>query len=166
MHKYPPNFRLSRSGNASVALGSFEEVFLENNVVVEPDNWTGSPPLGLGFYSLQISSWLHYYDLGSKMLVITNEELTTDPGAVMAKVQLFLGLEPIITDGNFYFDNGKGFYCYITSKPVPRKVCLPPSKGRVPPNIPSHVLAKVKQFYAAHMRDLQMKVPTIKTYWS
>jgi len=141
-------------------------VFLQEEAVMEPSHWLGSPPVALGFYSLHLAPWLYFFTPGEKLLVLTNEELVRDPVAVMAKVQLFLGLEPLITDGNFFAEPGKApFQCYLTRKPLLRKVCLPPSKGRQPPFVPKNVLDRVRQFYAPHMRDLQLKLPSIKSYW-
>lgn len=46
----------------------------------------------------------------------------------MAKVQDFLGIEKVIDEDNFYFDNEKGMFCTISPNKPPK--CIGDGKGR------------------------------------
>ena len=61
-----------------------------------------------GLYPLHIAQYARYLKL-ENMLFLDASELTENPGKVMRKVAKFTGVEELITEENFYFDEEKGF---------------------------------------------------------
>lgn len=84
-----------------------------------------------GLYPLHIAQYARYLKL-ENMLFLDASELTENPGKVMRKVAKFTGVEELITEENFYFDEEKGFYCMRPPREVSERgdFCLAGDKGR------------------------------------
>ena len=54
--------------------------------------------LGMGRYADHLANWFEYYDR-KQFLILTTEEMGTDPQGVLDRVFGFLGLEPFQADG-------------------------------------------------------------------
>ena len=60
-------------------------------------------------------------------MVLDGEELRTNPGRVMDKVQGFIGLPRCLKNENFVFNETKGFYCILDKDG--NQQCLDSNKG-------------------------------------
>jgi len=64
----------------------------------------------------------------SNIMVIDGTELSKNPAKVMTDVQKFLNLEIIIDQENFYYDEKRGLFCFISPDKPPK--CTGKGKGR------------------------------------
>src|SRR5256885_10001091 len=71
--------------------------------------------LNPGMYAQHLEHWLSFFP-PQQMMIIDGEELKIQPAQVMAKLQLFLKLEPVIDyRQKLRFDTRKGFFCPVTA---------------------------------------------------
>ncbi|XP_076122862.1 heparan sulfate glucosamine 3-O-sulfotransferase 3B1-like [Alosa pseudoharengus] len=106
-------------------------------------------PLWIGLYARHLERWLTYFPL-AQMHVVHGERLVRDPAGEMARVQDFLGLERIITDKHFYFNQTKGFPCLKKPEGSSQPHCLGLTKGRAHPQVQEEVIRRLKDFYRPH----------------
>lgn len=99
-------------------------------------------PLRIGLYCRHLQRWLHYFPL-SQFLFISGERLISDPAYELQRVEEFLGLRPVITEKDFYFNTTKGFPCIKRERPH----CLGKTKGRNHPAINAMALKRLRTFY-------------------
>ena len=55
-----------------------------------------------------MKNWLEAGFTRDQMLILNGEELIANPSKVILKAQDFMGLEPMIKEENFVFDQDKG----------------------------------------------------------
>lgn len=121
---------------------SFETtVFKDNETTVD----TSKTIVKVGIYSNHFERWLKYFPRG-QFHIVNGENLVTDPGTEITKIQEFLGLPVLITHKHFYFNQSRGFPC-ILKKPGKKPHCLDDSKGRKHPNINPTALKSLREFY-------------------
>ncbi|XP_042294622.1 heparan sulfate glucosamine 3-O-sulfotransferase 6 [Sceloporus undulatus] len=110
----------------------------------------------IGIYAKHLDNWLRYFPL-SKFLFVSGERLVSDPAGEMGRVQDFLGLERVVTDKHFYFNETKGFPCLKKPEGSSRPRCLGKSKGRPHPKIDQQVIRRLQEFYRPfNMKFYQM----------
>ncbi|CAL1599036.1 unnamed protein product [Knipowitschia caucasica] len=128
----------------SPGLPSFQNLAFRNSTTGLIDtSWSA---VRIGIYAKHLENWLRYFPL-SKFLFVSGERLVTDPAGEMGRVQDFLGLKRVVTDKHFYFNQTKGFPCLKKPEGSSRPRCLGKSKGRPHPQIPAHVLLRLRDFY-------------------
>ncbi|XP_069726640.1 heparan sulfate glucosamine 3-O-sulfotransferase 6 [Phaenicophaeus curvirostris] len=110
----------------------------------------------IGIYAKHLDNWLQYFPL-SKFLFVSGERLVSDPAGEMGRVQDFLGLERVVTDKHFYFNETKGFPCLKKPEGGSKPRCLGKSKGRPHPKIDMQVVQRLREFYRPfNMKFYQM----------
>lgn len=132
------------------SVASFESLSFRNRsaggaVEVNPQ-WS---PLWIGLYAQHLQRWLAYFP-SSQIHFVHGERLVTDPAGEMARVQDFLGLERIVTDKHFYFNQTKGFPCLKKLEGSSQPHCLGSTKGRAHPQIKRRVIRRLREFYRPH----------------
>ncbi|XP_070581345.1 heparan sulfate glucosamine 3-O-sulfotransferase 6-like [Ptychodera flava] len=121
----------------------FEElVFVGNSSVVD----TAWGAIHIGIYAKHFEKWRQYFPLSS-FLFVNGEELIRNPAAEMLRVQNFLGLKPIISEKNFYFNHTKGFPCLKKLEDTNNQHCLGKTKGRPHPTVDINIIKRLKDFY-------------------
>lgn len=122
----------------------FETLTFKNRTTGLVDaSWS---PLWIGIYAQHLENWLQYFPL-SQMHFVSGEKLITDPAGELGKVQDFLGLQRLITDDHFFFNETKGFPCLKKPQGNGKPHCLGKTKGRIHPNIDPGVVEKLRDFY-------------------
>ncbi len=125
-------------------VASFERMaFLDNTTGLVDTSWGA---IRIGVYAKHLERWLKYFPL-SKMHFVNGEQLISDPATVMAQVQDFLGLKPVISAKHFYFNTTKGFPCLKKGEGSSNPHCLGKTKGRPHPNIDPKVLQRLRDFF-------------------
>ncbi|NXO99160.1 HS3S6 sulfotransferase, partial [Certhia brachydactyla] len=110
----------------------------------------------IGIYAKHLDNWLQYFPL-SKFLFVSGERLVSDPAGEMGRVQDFLGLQRLVTDKHFYFNETKGFPCLKKPEGGSKPRCLGKSKGRPHPRIDGMVVQRLREFYRPfNMKFYQM----------
>merc|ERR1711915_638137 len=61
-------------------------------------------------------------------MIIDGTKLSQEPAFVMRQVQDFLGLENLVDEKNFYFDQRRKLFCFISANKAP--TCTGQGKGR------------------------------------
>lgn len=117
----------------------------------------------LGMYARYLDRWLSYF-ARDQIHFVDGERLISDPGLVMGGVQRFLGLQPLITNRQFVFNEAKGFPCLVRhgrndtrrrsgvrrdSNPQ-HLHCLGQNKGRTHPSVDQETLQELRDFYRPH----------------
>ena len=88
---------------------------------------TFAPVILRSAYVIYLRNWYKHFPV-ENVMVIDGSELKKDPTLVMGKVQDFLGLEKIIDESNFYFDDERQLFCSISPSKPPK--CTGEGKGR------------------------------------
>ncbi|XP_078257317.1 heparan sulfate (glucosamine) 3-O-sulfotransferase 3-like [Rhinoraja longicauda] len=128
----------------SADIPGFETLTFKNRTTGLVDaSWS---PLWIGIYAQHLENWLQYFPL-SQMHFVSGEKLITDPAGELGKVQDFLGLQRLITDDHFFFNETKGFPCLKKPQGNGKPHCLGKTKGRIHPNIDPGVVEKLRDFY-------------------
>ena len=101
----------------------------------------------------------------NQILVLAEEDFEQNPLSVMKEVELFLNLKPAFSKDMFYYNKGKGFYCFNREneffptvlkmvKVNNRTGCLGEDKGRDHPDIDDVFLKELVQFIRPHNEQL------------
>lgn len=114
-------------------------------------------------YSDYLERWLNQFER-DQLHVVDGEKLISSPTIELRKVESFLGLDPIIKESDFVFNQTKGFYClsprnstWAPTKLVRRKreaqqfarsTCLGDDKGRRHVKVKMNLVDELQQFYA------------------
>jgi Sulfotransferase domain len=109
-------------------------------------------PIYIGKYALHLRRWLEIFP-GEQILILSGEKLISDPISEVKKLEEFLGLEPVITEDHFVFNEIKGFMCY-KSFDKRKTECLHKAKGRDHPAVDPIALLKLRDFYKPHNQEL------------
>lgn len=102
-------------------------------------------PIYIGKYALHFSRWLENFPR-EQILILSGEKLIFNPLSEVKKLEMFLGLEPIITEDHFVFNETKGFMCY-KSFDKRKTECLHQAKGRNHPEVNPVAMQKLRDFY-------------------
>lgn len=132
-------------------VASFESLSFRNGSAGGVEVNSQWSPLWIGLYAQHLERWLAYFPL-AQMHFVHGERLVTDPAGEMAGVQDFLGLERIVTDKHFYFNQTKGFPCLKKPEGSSQPHCLGQTKGRAHPQIKDEVIRRLSEFYRPHNR--------------
>ncbi|XP_048350121.1 heparan sulfate glucosamine 3-O-sulfotransferase 2 [Sphaerodactylus townsendi] len=125
-------------------LPTFEGLSFQNRTLGLVDSsWSA---IRIGLYVVHLQSWLRFFPL-SQMHFVSGERLITDPAGEVGKIQDFLGIQRIITEGHFYFNKTKGFPCLKRSMEGSPPRCLGKSKGRTHVQIDPEVIEQLQDFY-------------------
>lgn len=102
-----------------------------------------SRPVTTGLYAAHLLPWTRAFP-PNQIHVVDGGRLIRDPGAELAPIQAFLGLEQLIGRQDFYFNASKGFHCWHTRD---GDRCLGEGKGRTHPNVSRDTLRRLRAFY-------------------
>lgn len=131
---------LSKHGKSK----SFQSsAFIRNDTTKINTSWI---VIRIGLYVKHLENWLSVFPL-KQIHIVHGENLVTNPGEEVRKVQKFLGLEPVITDKHFFFNERRGFPCIKKKLKHKRGHCLDESKGRPHPRFPESVMSALRRFY-------------------
>lgn len=124
----------------------FEEMVITNDGEVDED-WS---KIGVGRYAEHLTQWLEYFPL-SQIHFVSGEELVERPAKEIKLVERFLNLKPFITEDNFYFNESKGFHCFVgkisNSGSVSKAHCMGETKGRKHPAVRQVVLKALREYF-------------------
>ncbi|XP_052687021.1 heparan sulfate glucosamine 3-O-sulfotransferase 6-like [Crassostrea angulata] len=131
---------LSKHGKSK----SFQSsAFIRNDTTKINTSWI---VIRIGLYVKHLENWLSVFPL-KQIHFVHGENLVTNPGEEMRKVQTFLGLRTFITEDNFILNKTRGFPCIKKTMSSKRGHCLDESKGRKHPILPESVIAALRRFY-------------------
>lgn len=124
----------------------FEEMAIKDNGEVDED-WS---KIAFGRYAEHLAQWLEYFPV-SQIHFVSGEELTKRPAKEIKLVERFLNLKPFITEDNFYFNESKGFPCFVgkitNSGSVSKAHCMGETKGRKHPAVHEDVLKRLREYF-------------------
>lgn len=124
----------------------FEEMAIKDNGEVDED-WS---KIAFGRYAEHLVLWLKYFPL-SQIHFVSGEELIKRPAKEIKLVERFLNINPFITEDNFYFNESKGFPCFVgkisNSGTVSRAHCMGETKGRKHPAVHEEVLKRLREYF-------------------
>ena len=124
----------------------FEEMAIKDNGEVDED-WS---KIAFGRYSEHLALWLKYFPV-SQIHFVSGEELIKRPAKEIKLVERFLNIKPFITENNFYFNESKGFPCFVgkisNSGIVSRAHCMGETKGRKHPAVHEEVLKRLREYF-------------------
>ncbi|XP_071130458.1 heparan sulfate glucosamine 3-O-sulfotransferase 6-like [Mytilus edulis] len=132
---------------------SFEAMMFKDNITTVD---TSRTLIKIGMYSKHLERWLDYFPL-EQFHIVNGENLVTDPGTELIKIQEFLGLPIKITDKNFHFNQTRGFPC-IRKKLNKRPHCLDETKGRKHPYINPESIQSLQAFFKPYNRKFSKMV--------
>ncbi|XP_078455315.1 heparan sulfate glucosamine 3-O-sulfotransferase 1-like [Lampetra planeri] len=101
-------------------------------------------------YADHMENWLRHFPR-ERLHVVDGDRLIREPLAELGRVERFLGLEPRISAGNFYFNATRGFFCLRDAR---RRRCLDDSKGRPHPRVDGALLERLRRFFREPNRRL------------
>ena len=124
----------------------FEEMAIKDNGEVDED-WS---KIAFGRYAEHLAPWLKYFPV-SQIHFVSGEELVKRPAKEIKLVERFLNIKPFITGDNFYFNESKGFPCFVgkisNSGIVSRAHCMGETKGRRHPAVHEGVLMRLREYF-------------------
>ena len=102
-------------------------------------------------YDVHYQRWLQWFNK-SQILVLNGDQLIKDPVSVLKEAERFLNLKEFFNSEMFFFDEGKGFFCWnVNNSSSMQKHCLGSSKGRSHPTVNTTVVDKLNQYYRQHI---------------
>lgn len=124
----------------------FEEmVFNEEGEVDE--SWS---KISISRYAEHLAKWMEYFPL-RQFHFVSGEELVKRPAKELKLVERFLNIKPFIREDNFYFNESKGFPCFVgkisNAGNVNKAHCMGESKGRKHPAVHEDVLLKLRGYF-------------------
>lgn len=120
-------------------------------------------PIYIGKYALHFARWLEYFPR-EQILILSGEKLISNPFSEVKKLEMFLGLEPVITEDHFVYNETKGFMCY-KSFDKRKTECLHQAKGRDHPDVNPVALQKLRDFYKPHIQEFYELAGTNFEWW-
>lgn len=124
----------------------FEDMVMDDNGEID-ESWS---KLEIGHYAKHLTQWLEYFPL-SQIHFVSGEELIKRPAKEIKAVERFLNIKPFITEDNFYFNESKGFPCFVgkitNSGSVSKAHCMGDNKGRKHPPIREDVLNRLRGYF-------------------
>lgn len=124
----------------------FEEMAVDDNGEI----YEGWSKFEIGRYAKHLERWLEYFPL-SQIHFVSGEELIKRPAKEIKLVERFLKLKPFITKDNFYFNESKGFPCFVgkitNSGIVSKAHCMGDTKGRKHPAVREDVLKRLREYF-------------------
>ena len=124
----------------------FEEIVIDEDGEIN-ESWS---KITIGRYADHLSQWLKFFPL-SQFHFVSGEELIERPAREIQLVEKFLNLRPHIKEENFYFNDSKGFPCFIgkisNSGSVSKTHCLRETKGRKHPAVKEEVLKRLHDYF-------------------
>ncbi|KAJ7372585.1 hypothetical protein OS493_017856 [Desmophyllum pertusum] len=124
----------------------FEEMVIKDNGDID-EEWS---KIAFGRYAEHLTHWLEYFP-SSQIHFVSGEELIKRPAKEIKLVERFLNLKPFIAEKNFYFNESKGFPCFVgkitNSGSVSKAHCMGETKGRKHPAIRGDVLKRLREYF-------------------
>ena len=94
-------------------------------------------------YFIHLKNWYRSFP-SSQIHIIESTELVNNPRKLLYKVETFLEIEHEIKENVFYFNETKGFYCYIKDG---NKQCMPKHKGLKHVVLSKHLLEELTEYF-------------------
>ena len=129
---------------------TFEELLLDNAGNIN----TSHPIIDRSVYYDSMINWLSWFDR-KQFLLLSSERFTKQPYDTLRKVEEFLNLKTFFHRQMFYYDEKKGFYCYILNH---EPKCMSRSKGLPHVKIQVHVRKQLIAYYRKKNRDFNKLV--------
>ena len=124
----------------------FEEMVMDDNGDID-ESWS---KLEIGRYAKHLAQWLEHFPL-NQFHFVSGEELIKRPAKEIKLVERFLNLKPFIKEENFYFNESKGFPCFVgkitNSGSVSKAHCMGDTKGRKHPAVREDVLKHLREYF-------------------
>jgi len=119
---------------------TFDETIIRADGSVDVDYYG----VDTGLYARHLDRWYSHFPR-DQIHVVNGDRLIRAPWREVAAVERFLGLDPRVTQENFYFNSTKGFHCLRPGRGQER--CLAKSKGRPHVTVAPETIALLRQFY-------------------
>ncbi|XP_060643409.2 heparan sulfate glucosamine 3-O-sulfotransferase 1-like [Anolis sagrei] len=100
-------------------------------------------------YARHLVQWLEIFPR-NQIHIVDGGSLIREPLSEMRQVERFLGLQPFLGPGNFYYNQTKGFYC-LQARGLQH--CLDQSKGRPHPTVDELLLEQLCTYFSKHNED-------------
>ena len=100
-------------------------------------------PVRISKYVIHLKRWLEYFPR-KQIHVVDGDNLIVNPVAEIEKIETFLGLEHKVTKDKVYFDQDKGFFCYIVGEV---RQCLSSEKGHQHPRLDPVLYNKLMEYF-------------------
>lgn len=109
-------------------------------------------------YDEHLEKYLQYFTWDN-LLIIESKELINKPWQVLYKVETFLGLEHLIGQQHFVYNEEKGFYCIKSLKG--KMICYGMNRGRTEfKEIRNETRAKLRDFFRPHNENFFKQIGT------
>uniref|UniRef100_H2YPH1 Sulfotransferase n=1 Tax=Ciona savignyi TaxID=51511 RepID=H2YPH1_CIOSA len=77
--------------------------------------------------------------------------ILSDPLSVLQRLERFLNIEPYFNTNNVFFNESKGFYCWLQDG---QSKCLGERKGRKHPKVDKQIMDALKLYYKKPNEEL------------
>lgn len=135
----------------------FEEMVFNDAGEVD-ENWS---KISIGRYAEHLAKWMEYFPL-KQLHFVSGEELVKRPAKELKLVERFLDIKPFIREDNFYYNESKGFPCFVgkisNTGTVNKAHCMGESKGRKHPAVKEDVLQKLREYFDPFNKKLYSMV--------
>ncbi|XP_012941433.1 heparan sulfate glucosamine 3-O-sulfotransferase 5 [Aplysia californica] len=121
------------------------------------------PSVMVSAYSQYLGDWLSVFPR-DQIHIIESDSLRVHPLEEMKIVEEFLKIRPYFTEGDFYFNVSRGFYCNRI-RATGKTKCLGKSKGREHIPVKSEILERLHKFYLPYNQELN-RILKMKFPWS
>ncbi|GFN92998.1 heparan sulfate glucosamine 3-o-sulfotransferase 3b1 [Plakobranchus ocellatus] len=120
----------------------------QNGLMVRND----SKVVSGGIYARHLMTWLSYFPL-QQIHILDGLDLVTQPAREVHKLETFLDVPHILTQGNFIYNASRGFYCLRAVCSPYRVKCLGKNKGVSHPTMKPSTRRLMYEFYRPHNEE-------------
>lgn len=108
-------------------------------------------PLTISTYDIHFEKWLKYFSL-EQIHIVDGDALIGNPANELAKTEDFLEIGSYFTEGMFYFNSTKGFYCWKKLDESSHTVssCLGSAKGHTLPQLSNSTVHRLTEYFKPH----------------
>ena len=101
-------------------------------------------------YDVHYERWLQYFS-SNRIFIVDGDQLVSNPLIEVLKIEEYLGIDLYFNSAKFYFNETKGFYCWMTESE--QSQCLGNDKGRKHPNVSDDVKSTLKTYFQIHIEN-------------
>lgn len=135
-------WNILRKSSSKPRLPPFEDMVIDKNGDVD----ASQPFINASCYAYHIQNWLKHFS-NEQMCYVDGDMFVMDPLKELHMLETCLKLEHYFSEKNFVYDQGRGFYCFQDPKSVNKSTCMNKSKGRKHPDIPEHVVKRLRNYF-------------------
>ena len=135
-------WNIQRQSMNKPRLPPFEEMVIARNGSVD----ASQPFINASCYAYHVRNWLKYFSK-EQMCYVDGDRFVVDPLKEIQMLEECLQLEHYFSEKNFVYDERRGFFCFQDTNLVNSAVCMNKSKGRKHPDIPTHVVKLLRNYF-------------------